>query len=356
MKIELNSKTVEELRELMVSLGEPAFRGNQLFTHFHKKFKTDLQDVKGLPKTLSERLGGPEFTVAKAEIVKTLRTKNLDTEKYGMRLTDGQIIEAVFMRYRSHNTLCISTQIGCAMGCAFCASTKSGLFRNLTAGEMLAQYYSAVEAAGEPIQNLVLMGIGEPLENYDHVVRALKILHDPEGRDMSYRNISLSTCGVVPGILRLSEEGIPINLVVSLHAATDEKRRKIMPIAKRYSLAELMKACQVYFERTGRRISYEYTLIPGVNDTKEDVEGLQALLKDKGAHINLISYHPIKEYDKNRPEEAEVHRFAKKLTQKGITTTVRKSSGLETDGACGQLRAQGIRNSQEVPYGNSNQN
>ncbi len=357
MHTELNSRTVDELRDWFQDRGWPAFRGSQLFTHFHKHRQTDLSQVKGFSNELLRDMEDAESFVSTARIVQKLSSKNGDSDKYALELRDGQIIEAVFMRYPSHNTLCISSQVGCAMGCAFCASTKAGLFRNLTAGELLAQYYEIANESGEEIHNIVLMGIGEPLENYDEVTRALQILHDPQGRNMSYRNMTLSTCGVVPGILRLSEERMPINLAVSLHAATDRKRQLIMPIAKRYHLEELIKACDTYFDKTGRRVSFEYTVIPTVNDRKEDIDQLVTLLKGKGAHINLIAYHPIKEYDQTRPGEKDLYRFAQKLEDRGLHATVRRSIGLDEDGACGQLRAKGLRrNSQEVSNGNSNQN
>lgn len=354
MQTELNGLLQEELREFMKELGQPAFRGSQLFTHFHKHQKTLIRDVRGFPMALSDQVQEAGGT-ATADIVQSLPAKNGRSVKYALRLTDGQIVEAVFMRYPTHTTLCISTQVGCAMGCAFCASTKQGLFRNLTAGEMAAQLYAAEQAVGEPIKNLVLMGIGEPLHNYDHVIRALRLLHDPDGRGMSYRNITLSTCGIVPEIRRLTQEDLPINLVISLHAANDKKRREIMPIAKKYPIAEVLAAADAYFERTGRRISYEYTMIPGVNDTREDLEQLIQLLQGKQAHINLIAYHPIKEYRQEKPDPKAMHAFAAALNRRGIQTTVRKSIGLEEQGACGQLRAQGT-GSQEVSDGNSNKN
>lgn len=357
MQTELNSRTVEELREWFSSNHWPAFRGSQLFTHFHKHMQPEIDGVRGFSAPFLHEVKQAESYVSVAIISDRRVSDTGDSVKYALRLRDGQIIEAVFMRYAKHNTLCISTQVGCAMGCAFCASTKSGLYRNLTAGEMLSQYYAIVRDTREPIQNLVLMGIGEPFENYEEVVRALEILHHPHGRNMSYRNMTISTCGVVPGILRLSEENMPVNLAVSLHAATDEQRTKIMPIAKKYPLEELMKACDTYFARTGRRISFEYTVIPGVNDSREDIVNLHTLLKGKGAHVNLISYHPIREYGHERPKEQEIHRFAAQLENQRIHATVRRSVGLESEGACGQLRAQGQRrNSQEVQNGNSNKN
>lgn len=354
MTIELNGLLPDELREHMIELGEPAYRGNQLFTHFHRLQKKELSDIKGFPAALQTKIQ-EAGAIGTAEIIRSVASERGDSVKHAVRLGDGQIVEAVFMRYATHTTLCISTQVGCAMGCAFCASTKQGLFRNMTAAEMTAQLYAAEQAAGEPIRNLVLMGIGEPLKNYDHTLQALRILHAPEGRGMSYRNMTLSTCGIVPEMLRLAEENIPINLVISLHAANDKKRKEIMPVAKQYSIDELLKAADHYFDKTGRRISYEYTLIPGVNDGAQDLEELAGLLKRRNAHVNLIAYHPIREYRQQRPDMKAMHAFAAALQRKGVQTTVRKSIGLEEEGACGQLRAQGFR-SQDVLYGNSNKN
>ncbi len=346
MQIELNGLLQEELRQFMTELGQPAFRGNQLFTHFHKHRKKDISDVKGFPASLCASVQ-KQGKVAGAAIVERFPSRKGESIKYAIELDDSQRVEAVFMRYPTHTTLCISTQVGCAMGCAFCASTKEGLFRNITAAEMTAQFYAVEEAVGAPIQNLVLMGIGEPLQNYDHVLQALRILHDPKGKGMSYRNITLSTCGIVPEMLRLAEEDMPINLVISLHAARDPKRQEIMPIAKKYPVAEVLAAADHYFEQTGRRISYEYTMIPGVNDTKEDLDQLVDLLKGKQAHVNLIAYHPIKEYQQQKPDDKALQAFARALHQRGIQTSVRRSIGLEEQGACGQLRAQGAR-SQDV--------
>ena len=354
MRNEINGMQPDALRAWMQKLNEPAFRGSQLFTHFHKHKKTLNDPVKGFPKGLQEKIA-QAADVGEAVIAESIASADGSAVKHALTLTDGQVVEAVTMQYPNHSTLCISTQVGCAMGCAFCASTKQGLFRNITAAEMAAQFYAAENEKGSPIQNLVLMGIGEPLQNYDETVRALRILHHPDGRGLSCRNITLSTCGIVPQMLRLAKEELPINLVISLHAATDEKRRKIMPIAKEYSIADVIRAADTYFEQTGRRISYEYTIIPGVNDTPEDVEQLSALLRGKQAHINLIAYHPIKEYRQDKPDRKAMHTFAARLMRKGIRTTVRKSIGLSEEGACGQLRARGERR-QEVMNGNSTTN
>ena len=354
MQTGLNGLQQSDLREWMQTINEPAFRGSQLFTHFHKHGQTDLSHITGFGEALRQKVAA-NGRVDGAEIIRTLPAKNGRSIKYGLRLSDDRIVEAVFMRYPTHNTLCISTQVGCAMGCAFCASTKDGLIRNLRTGEMTAQVYATERASGEMIQNLVLMGIGEPLQNYTNTVAALRILHDPDGKGMSYRNISLSTCGIVPNMRRLAEEDMPINLVISLHAANDRKRREIMPIAEHYTIQEVIAAADDYFEKTGRRISYEYTLIPGVNDTDNDLKELIQLLKGRQAHVNLIAYHPIKEYQKTRPDATALQRFSARLNAGGIRTTVRKSIGLEEQGACGQLRAQENRR-QEVQYGNSDKN
>lgn len=335
--LELNGATRRELQECMEAHGAKSFRAKQLFTHFHKHGAQGLRG-SGLPAALIQELESAH-TVATADIVEERAAKNNEAVKYALALPDGQIVEAVYMVYRTHSTLCLSTQAGCRMGCTFCASTKNGKVRDLTAGEMLAQYYTIQHAQAHPIDNIVLMGIGEPLDNYDHVVRFLRLLQDPEGRGMSWRNMSLSTCGLVPEILRLSEEEMPINLVVSLHASDDEKRKSLMPVAKRWDIQTLLSACDVWKERTGRRVSFEYTMIEGVNDTPEDAKQLIGLLKGRGAHINLIRLHPIREYDRKSTETDAIRQFAARLQREGIPTTVRRSIGLEEDGACGQLRA-----------------
>lgn len=339
MQKEINSMLLHELKEFMQSNGIPGFRGAQLFTHFHKHQQQQLTEIKGFSKSLIDQLQALEPAVGTATIEESIASQNGETVKYGLRLGDGQMVEAVSMKYKTHNTLCLSTQVGCRMGCAFCASTKQGLARNITAGEITAQFYAVQQALGEPIQNIVLMGIGEPLDNYDEVIRGLQLLHDEQGRGLSYRYITLSTCGVVPGIKRLAQENIPINLAISLHASNDADRQKIMPIARRYSIQEVLDACDLYFDKTGRRVSYEYTVIPGVNNRPEDIANLVKLLKHRNAHMNLIAYHPIEEYKKEEPKKEELYQFQRALEKGGVHATVRRSIGLEEEGACGQLRA-----------------
>lgn len=348
MREELNAMLPHELKYFMQSNGIAGFRGTQLFTHFHKHHNQLIDSVKGFSASLVEELRQLDAPIGQAEILERIQSPFGDTIKYGIRLTDGQMVEAISMIYKSHNTLCLSTQVGCRMGCAFCASTKNGLARNITAGEIVSQFYAAERDLGMPIQNIVLMGIGEPFDNYDEVMRALELLHDPQGRGMSYRNMTISTCGIVPGILRLAKENKPINLAISLHATTDEERTKIMPIANKYSIREIVQACDTYFEETGRRVTYEYTVIPGVNNKPSDVEHLKQIFSRRNAHINLIAYHPIKEYEKSHPNEEQLHAFQKALEKKGLTATVRRSMGLGEDGACGQLRAKMNRKGEEA--------
>ena len=307
-KVELNSLTLEESRDYMLSIGEKAFRGEQIFSFLNKNMGIDIDDMMVLSKKLRESL--KEKT--KVNYVKVLKRfdSNIDnTKKYLFFLEDNNIIEGVLMEYAHGLSVCISTQVGCRMGCSFCASTKDGLVRNLTPAEMLNQIYLIEKNIGKPISNIVLMGSGEPLDNYDNVLKFLNIIHDPKGHNISYRNITLSTCGVVPKIYDLAKEDLPITLSISLHSPFDEYRQEIMPIAKAYKVEELMEACRFYEKTTKRRLTFEYTLIDGVNDRKEDAEQLIYLLKGLKSHVNLIPLNPIKEYNKDRANKSSIENF-----------------------------------------------
>lgn len=340
---ELNSMTLEELKEYMVSLGEKAFRGEQLFTFFNRNKGLDIDEIRVLPKKLREKLK-EESKVNKVKILERFDSKTDNTKKYLFLLEDNNIVEGVYMEYAHGISVCISTQVGCRMGCSFCASTKEGLIRNLTPAEMLNQIYLMEKDMGVTISNIVLMGSGEPLDNYDNVLKFLNIIHDPKGHNISYRNITLSTCGVVPRIYDLAKEDIPITLSISLHSPFDKYRSEIMPISRAYSLKELMKACRYYEKTTNRRLTFEYTLIEGVNDRKEDVEELTRLLRGLNSHVNLIPLNPIKEYNKSRPELSNIKRFQRELNKNHINATIRQEKGLDISASCGQLRRDYLNN------------
>ena len=260
------------------------------------------------------------------------------TEKFLFELEDGNMIESVLMKYNYGNSVCISSQVGCRMGCRFCASTIDGLERNLTASEMLRQIYHIQKITGERVSNIVVMGTGEPLDNYDNFVKFIHMISDEHGLHISQRNITASTCGIVPNILRLSEEGLQITLALSLHGSNQEKRKKLMPVANKYELSEVLNACDVYFEKTGRRVTFEYSLVKGVNDQPEDIRELTAILKHRNCHLNVIPVNPIRERDFQKPDSKNAQEFKNKLEKNGINVTIRRERGSDIDGACGQLR------------------
>lgn len=271
------------------------------------------------------------------------------TQKYLYRLHDGNVIEGVLMNYKYGNTLCVSTQIGCRMGCKFCASTLNGLVRNLTAGEILAQVITvnaenAAQNEKRAVTNIVLMGSGEPFDNFDNVVGFLKLVNFPEGLGVSYRNISLSTCGLVPEMYRFADLRLPVNLTVSLHSPIDEKRREIMPIANKYSVKEIINAARYYFEQTGRRVIFEYTLIEGQNDTEKDAKNLAGVLKGFPAHVNLIRLNPVRERNLSATKNNQAQKFLGMLESLGISATIRRQMGVDINGACGQLRNDYLKN------------
>ena len=260
------------------------------------------------------------------------------TRKYLFELGDGKLVESVWMKYKHGNSVCISSQVGCRMGCAFCASTLDGLERSLSPSEMLDQIYAITLLTGERVSNVVVMGTGEPMDNYDNLLRFITLLTDENGLHISQRNVTVSTCGLVPKMRQLAEEQLQITLALSLHATTDEKRRRLMPVANKYSVQELMETCAYYFEKTGRRITFEYSLVGGVNDTDEDARELIALIKDLNCHVNLIPVNPIKERDFVQSGGEAIAAFKNKLEKNGINVTIRREMGRDIDGACGQLR------------------
>ncbi len=331
----------EELIEYFATLGEPKFRAKQVFPRLMKGER--IADITNLSKTLRERLQSE--TIDTLPTVEEKYVSKLDgTVKYLFKLHDGACIESVFMKYRHGNTICISSQVGCRMGCKFCASTIGGRDRDLLPSELLGQIIAAERDSGERISNIVMMGIGEPLDNYDNVIKFLKLVNHPDGINIGYRHISLSTCGVVPKIRALAEVDIPITLSISLHAATDEKRSEIMPVNNKWKIAELLSACVDYYKVTGRRISFEYTLIFGKNDTDADARELAALLKNAfrgtGApiHVNLIRVNEVAETGFKKGSDESAHAFAATLEKLGVVATVRRRLGADVNAACGQLR------------------
>lgn len=336
-KFELNSLTLDELKSYMISINEKSFRGEQVFSYFNRNKKLDIEDLKLLPEKLRNYLL-ENSKVNKIEIYNKFTSKIDNTTKYLFALEDKNIIESVAMEYNHGLTACISTQVGCKMGCSFCASTKEGLIRNLTPSEMVNQIYMMEKDLGKDISNIVLMGSGEPLDNYDNTLKFINIIHDEKGHNISYRNITLSTCGVVPRIYDLTKEDVPITLSISLHSPFDDERKRIMPIASRYSVDELMKACEHYSENTNRRVTFEYTLIDNVNDRELDIKELVRILKRIKCHINLIPLNPIQEFEKDRPSRDNIERFQRELSKHNMVVTIRREMGRDISASCGQLR------------------
>ncbi|MEG1687468.1 MAG: 23S rRNA (adenine(2503)-C(2))-methyltransferase RlmN [Angelakisella sp.] len=336
-KIDLCALALPELTAWVKSLGEPAFRAGQLYGWLHDKQVAELSQMTNLSLTLRQTLSDHGFIPAVTTV--TRLTSALDgTNKFLLGLPDGNCVEAVWMEYNHGPSLCISTQVGCRQGCTFCASTIGGLLRGLTVGELLGEVYEVQRQMGKRISSLVLMGIGEPLDNFDPVVKFLQLLSSPQGQNLSLRHVSLSTCGLVPEIYRLAKLELGLTLSISLHAADDATRSSIMPINRKYGIAQLMTACKDYFQLTGRRISYEYALISGVNDSPDHARRLAALLAGQTCHVNLIPVNPVAERGTRRGTRAQVERFAALLESLGQNATVRRELGSDINAACGQLR------------------
>lgn len=336
-KTDIKSLTLEELTAQMAALGEKGFRAKQIYEWMHVKLAQSFEEMSNISKEL--RAGCAEhFHYTCLETVQVQESRIDGTRKYLFRLEDGNVVESVWMKYKHGNSVCISSQVGCRMGCRFCASTLDGLERNLLPSEMLEQIYAITRHTGERVSNVVVMGTGEPMDNYDHLLTFLRLLTDANGLHISQRNVTVSTCGLVPQMRRLAQEKLQITLALSLHATTDEKRKQLMPIANRYSIAELMDTCAYYFEQTGRRITFEYSLVGGVNDTDNDAAELIALAKPLNCHINLIPVNPIKERDYVQSGNERIVAFKNKLERSHINVTVRREMGRDIDGACGQLR------------------
>lgn len=331
----------------MEAMGEKPFRAKQLYEWMHKKMARDYSQMGNIPRSLTDKCRASyDYTALEAVRV---QESNIDgTRKYLFRLSDGNMVESVWMRYKHGNSVCISSQAGCRMGCRFCASTLDGLERNLLPSEMLDQIYAITRETGERVSNVVVMGSGEPLDNYENLLRFITLLTDENGLHISQRNVTVSTCGIVPMMRELAKEKLQITLALSLHAATDEKRRELMPIANRFTLAELMDCCAYYFEQTGRRITFEYSLVRDVNDTRRDAETLAALIRGLNCHVNLIPVNPVRERAYVQSERQAVEAFAALLAKKGINVTVRREMGRDIDGACGQLRRRFLENAESA--------
>ncbi len=337
MTNDIKSLSIDELQALLKGWKMPSFRATQLFEGLHKKQVTAYSEISNIPKKMIEQLEkmGP---FVEAKIVAVQKDAVDKTQKILFALPDGQLVEAVLMSYRYGYSLCISSQIGCRMGCSFCASTQSGLTRQLTASEMLEQVYAVERHIGEPISRIVVMGTGEPFDNYDAFVRFVTLVSHEKGRHLSRRHITVSTCGLVPKILALAEDLPQVNLAISLHSPYQEKRATLMPVAKAYPLEKLMEACHSYIEKTNRRITFEYALIEGDNDSYDDAKALVDLLRGILCHVNLIPVNPVDHSDQKATEERHIQRFYDILDKNHIQVTVRRSLGREIDAACGQLR------------------
>ncbi|WP_276876350.1 23S rRNA (adenine(2503)-C(2))-methyltransferase RlmN [Anaerococcus hydrogenalis] len=336
MKQTINDKTIEELEKIFSDLGFKKFRAKQVFRQIHVNKINDFSKMTDLSKKMREDLD-KYFYFPKIKVVKEFKS-NLDkTKKYLFELDDKNIIEAVFMEYNNRNTICISSQVGCRMGCKFCASTKNGLERSLSAAEIIEEIY-LLERENSDISNIVVMGIGEPLDNFSNIEKFIKIITDQKGRNLSHRSITVSTVGLVDKIYDLANLGYDINLAVSLHYAFDEKRMAYMPSGKKYKIKDIIKACDYYLEKTKRRVSYEYVVIDGVNNLREDIDQLEKLFKGKNIHINLIPLNPIEEFKHSKTKNNVMDQFQQKLTKKGLNATIRRSMGSDIDASCGQLR------------------
>ncbi len=334
--IDLKDFEYDELIEYLKSIGEKKFRAEQIFSWLHKGVES-YDEMTNLSKATREKLERETY-VSTLKVREKYVSQIDGTVKYLFELPDGNCIESVVMRYHHGLTICISSQVGCRMGCRFCASTIGGLYRSLTAGEILNQVIFAQKDIGERISNIVMMGIGEPLDNYDNVIKFLHNVNHEKGLNIGYRHISLSTCGVVPGIKKLAQEKLPITLTISLHAPNDEIRDTIMPVNHRYKIAELLDACREYASITGRRMSFEYSLIHGVNDSEENAIELAKLVGDMHSHINLIPVNKVEERSYEKGSKAQIRAFQEKLTSLGINATVRRELGSDIAASCGQLR------------------
>lgn len=335
--VDIKSLDLNELTSLILSMDEKKFRASQIYAWLHQKGITSFHEMTNLSKSLISKLV-ENCSITQIDQLDCLTSKEDGTMKFLFELEDNQVIESVFMQYKHGNSVCISSQAGCKMGCKFCASTIGGLVRNLKASEMLDQIYAIERFSGETVSNIVIMGTGEPFDNYDNVMKFIKIINSKEGRNIGQRNITVSTCGIVPRIYDFADEGTGVNLAISLHGANDEVREQLMPIVHQYSYEELMASCQYYIKQTNRRITFEYALVKGVNDSKDDAFLLARKLKGLLCHVNLIPINKVEGRAFEKSNEQAIKDFKRILDNKKITTTIRRSLGDEVNAACGQLR------------------
>ncbi len=337
MQFDLKSASLEELTNYINEIGEKKFRTKQLYEWMHIKKVASIDEMTSLSKDLREKLKA-ECIYTSLKKVDCQISKEDGTRKYLFALADGNVVETVLMRYKFGNSVCVSSQVGCRMGCKFCASTIDGLVRGLTAAEILDQIYAIERDTKERVSNVVVMGTGEPLDNYDNVIRFISLLSDEKGANLSQRSITVSTCGIVENIRRLADEELQITLAISLHASNQAKRLELMPVANKYDIHEVIDACRYYFEKTGRRLTFEYSLVAGVNDTEEDATELAHLIRHLNCHVNLIPVNPIAERDYEQSSHEAILAFQNKLEKYKINVTIRREMGRDIDGACGQLR------------------
>ena len=340
-KKDIVSYNYDELQDEIKSIGEKPFRAKQIYAWLHEKLAEEFDEMTNLSKALREKLD-QAYEIRKVKVVAHQISKVDPTEKFLFELEDGNRIESVLMKYNYGNSVCISSQVGCRMGCRFCASTLDGLVRGLRPSEMIDQIYQIGKDIGERISNVVVIGTGEPLDNYDNLLRFIELLTDENGINISQRNLTVSTCGLVPRMRQLADEKLSITLALSLHASNQEKRKALMPVANSYDIHDVVDACKYYFAQTGRRVTFEYSLVGGVNDTAEDAAELSALVHGMNCHINLIPVNPIKERDYVQSNKGVIEAFKNRLEKNGINVTIRREMGRDIDGACGQLRKKHI--------------
>jgi 23S rRNA (adenine2503-C2)-methyltransferase len=336
-QIDIKSLNIEELTSELKEMGLPVFRAKQIYEWLHIKLVTSFEEMTNLSKDLRQKLQ-EHFWIAALSVVDSLHSASDGTIKYLFRLRDDRVIESVLMKYHHGNSVCISSQVGCRMGCKFCASTIGGKERDLTASEMLDQIYRIQALTGERVSNIVVMGTGEPLDNYKQLVKFLKIITDAGGLNISARNITVSTCGIPDKIRAFGDEGLQVTLALSLHAPNNEIRKTMMPVAVKYELSEVLDAFRSYYDKTGRRLTFEYSLVDGVNDEEEHAVELSKLVKGLNCHINLIPVNPIKERDYRKSENKKIQKFKNILEKNRINVTIRREMGADIDAACGQLR------------------
>ncbi len=334
---DIKSLYLPELEQVLKTLGQPAFRSRQIYEWLHEKLAKGYEEMTNLPKDLRSRLE-EAYPITVLEEVDALHSETDGTVKYLFRLPDNRVIESVLMRYHHGNSVCISSQVGCRMGCKFCASTIGGRERDLLPSEMLDQVYRIQALSGERVSNVVVMGTGEPLDNYPNLIRFLRILTEEGGLNISARNITVSTCGIPDKIRELAKEKLAVTLALSLHAPNNEIRKKLMPVAVQYDLSQVMDAYRYYYEETGRRLTFEYSLVDGINDEEEHARELAGLIRGMNCHVNLIPVNPIKERNYHKSESSKIQKFKNILEKNRINVTIRREMGADIEAACGQLR------------------